>query len=92
VTIVIITPPPTPPPTPTPVPVSVGKYDDCGPLGLAKQNIVNAGLVVGVVFPTEATDDWQVQQQYPPAGESVPPGTEVHLYVVDPASACIPVP
>jgi len=87
-TIIIVTPTPPPPPTPTPVPVMVHRYADCGPLGTAKQNIVNDGLVVGVIFPTEATDDWQVAQQYPAPGDNVPPGTEVHLYVVDPLADC----
>ena len=66
----------------------VHRYADCGPLGTAKQNIVNDGLVVGVIFPTEADDSWQVAQQYPAPGDNVPPGTEVHLYVVDPLADC----
>jgi serine/threonine-protein kinase len=91
-TIIIQTLPPTAPPTPSPVPVMVHRYADCGSLGTAKQNIVNDGLKVGVVFPTEATDDWQVAQQFPAPGDEVPPGTEVHLYVVDPLADCQPAP
>jgi hypothetical protein len=70
----------------------VHRYADCGPLGTAKQNIANDGLVVGVIFPTEADDTWQVAQQDPLPGTLVPPGTLVHLYVVDPLSDCQPAP
>ena len=91
-TIIIVTPTPPPPPTPSPPPVMVHRYADCGPLGTAKQNIVNDNLKVGVVFPAEADDTWQVAQQYPAPGTEVPPGTEVHLYVVDPLADCQPAP
>ena len=99
VTIIIVTPSP-PPPTPTPPPnVMVPRFADCGPLGKlgegaygAELSIVNAGLTVGVIFPSEATDNWQVAQQYPAPGDSVPPGTEVHLYVVDPLADCVAAP
>jgi serine/threonine-protein kinase len=84
------TPPPTPspPPTPAPTPVTVGNYSTCGTLGEAKSQIAAAGLQFGGAFPYEATDDWQVAQQYPLPGEQVAPGTYVYLFVKSPADPC----
>ena len=84
------TPPPTPtvPPTPAPTPVTVGNYSTCGALGEAKAQILEAGLQFGGAFPYDATDDWQVAQQYPLPGELVPPGTYVYLFVKSPADSC----
>jgi eukaryotic-like serine/threonine-protein kinase len=84
------TPPPTPtvPPTPAPTPVTVGNYSTCGTLGEAKSQITAAGLQFGGAFPYEATDDWQVAQQYPLPGEQVAPGTYVYLFVKSPADPC----
>jgi beta-lactam-binding protein with PASTA domain len=90
VTFIIITPSPGPSPTPTPTPVTVHFYADCGPLSTAEENIVNDGLTVGVIFPTQAGLDWQVAQQYPAPGDLVAPGTEVSLYVLDPTADCSP--
>ena len=39
-------------------------------------------------FSYEATDDWQVAQQYPLPGDQVPPGTYVYLFVKSPADTC----
>lgn len=80
--------PPTAPPTPAPTPVTVGNYSTCGALGEAKSQIAAAGLQFGGAFPYEATDDWQVAQQYPLPGEQVPPGTYVYLFVKSPADSC----
>jgi beta-lactam-binding protein with PASTA domain len=88
---IIITPPPPPPtapPTPEPTPVLVGNYSTCAPLSQVREQIVAAGLIVGVVFPFEADDSWQVAQQFPAPGEFVPPGTEVDLLVKSPADPC----
>jgi beta-lactam-binding protein with PASTA domain len=83
-----VPPPPTDPPTPAPTPVTVGNYSTCGTLGEAKAQIAAAGLQFGGAFPYEATDDWQVAQQYPVAGTQVEPGTYVYLYVKAPADVC----
>ncbi len=82
------TPEPTLPPTPEPTPVTVGNYSTCGSLGEAKTQIADIGLQLGVWFPNEATDDWQVAQQFPLAGAQVPPGTYVYLFVKPPADPC----
>jgi beta-lactam-binding protein with PASTA domain len=82
------TPEPTLPPTPEPTPVIVGNYSTCGPLGEAKNEIALAGLQFRGAFPYEADDTWQVAQQYPLAGEQVPPGTYVDLFVKSPADPC----
>jgi eukaryotic-like serine/threonine-protein kinase len=82
------TPEPTPPPTPEPTPVTVGNYSLCGPLGVAKIQIIEVDLAVGVVFPLEAEDDWQVVSQFPLAGEQVAPGTLVHLLTKAPLEPC----
>jgi serine/threonine-protein kinase len=81
---------PTPTPAPTPTPVTVGNYSTCGPVNDAEAQIVAAGLTVGVVWPEEFADDGFVQDQYPNAGDQVPPGTAVHLFVRGPAEACTP--
>ena len=89
-------PPPTPPPapvitpepTPAPTPVTVGNYSTCGALGEAKAEIAAAGLQFGGAFPYEATDDWQVAQQYPLPGEQVAPGTYVYVFVKSPSDPC----
>jgi serine/threonine-protein kinase len=84
------TPPPTAPPTapPTPQPISVGNYTLLPDLGQAKAQIVADGLTVGVIWPSEADDTWLVCLQYPSAGEQVPPGSPVHLFVKQPFDAC----
>lgn len=84
------TAPPTAAPTPTQAPVTVGNYATCETLGQAKAEIVAAGLVVGVVFPSpeDQDDNSQVAQQYPAPGTLVPPGTQVHLYVKNAADTC----
>ena len=88
------TPTPTPPlvitpvPTPAPTPVTVGNYSTCGALGEAKAEIAAAGLQFGGAFPYEATDDWQVAQQYPLPGEQVAPGSYVYVFVKSPSDPC----
>ncbi len=88
------TPTPTAPPTPTeeptpaPTPVTVGNYSTCGALGEAKSQITDAGLQFGGAFPYDATDDWQVAQQYPLPGEQVLPGTYVYVFVKSPTDPC----
>jgi beta-lactam-binding protein with PASTA domain len=54
------------------------------------QEIVDAGLVVGYVFPSpeNADPNSQVAQQYPAPGTQVPPGTQVYLYVKGAADTC----
>ena len=84
------TEPPTAPPTPTPTPVTVGNYATCESLGQATQQITDAGLVVGYVFPSPESGDTnsQVAQQYPAPGTLVQPGTQVYLYVKSAADTC----
>ena len=82
------TPEPTPPPTPEPTPVIVGNYSTCGTLGEAKTQIADSGLLFGGAFPYEATDDWQVAQQYPLPGDPAAPGTYVYVFVKSPAEPC----
>jgi serine/threonine-protein kinase len=82
------TPPPTAPPTPTLAPVTVGNYATGGPLSDARTDIENAGLVVGVVWPTPDDETWIVCVQYPEPGTQVAPGTPVHLFVKEPFEAC----
>ncbi|MEP7360517.1 MAG: Stk1 family PASTA domain-containing Ser/Thr kinase [Chloroflexota bacterium] len=81
---------PTPAPTPTPTPVAVGNYATCESLGQAAQQITDAGLVVGYVFPSPESGDpnSQVAQQYPPPGTLVAPGSQVYLYVKSAADTC----
>ncbi|HYI22091.1 MAG TPA: Stk1 family PASTA domain-containing Ser/Thr kinase [Candidatus Limnocylindrales bacterium] len=83
-------PEPTPTPAPTPAPVPVGNYvlPFLADLGQAQAQIVTDGLQVGVVWPSDAAADWIVCIQYPAAGELVPPGTLVHLFVKPPFDAC----
>jgi eukaryotic-like serine/threonine-protein kinase len=82
------TPEPTAPPTPEPTPVTVGNYSTCGTLGEAKTQIADSGLLFGGAFPYDATDDWQVAQQYPLPGEAAAPGTYVYVFVKSPAEPC----
>ncbi len=82
---------PRPPPTPTValVPVLVGNYR-CVDFDHARQQIQDAGMVVGQVDPGQPTSDgsWLVQDQDPAAGAEVDPGTRVRLTVTDPAEPC----
>jgi eukaryotic-like serine/threonine-protein kinase len=82
------TPEPTPETTPAPTPVTVGNYQLCSPVGPVKQQIVDADLELGVIWPPEHTDDWLVAIQFPLPGEQVPPGTFVSLFVKDPIEPC----
>jgi serine/threonine-protein kinase len=82
------TPETTPAPTPAPTPVTVGNYSTCGALGEARTQIEAAELQLGGAFPYDATDDWQVAQQYPLPGEQVAPGTYVYLLVKSPSDPC----
>jgi hypothetical protein len=84
---IIITPAP-PSLTPEPSPVLVGNYSTCGALGQTREQIEAANLIMGVVFPYEADDSWQVAQQYPMPGVLVPPGTIVDLLVKSPSDTC----
>jgi len=70
------------------VPVTVGNYVLLQDLGQAKAQIPLDGLTVGVVWPSEADDTWLVCLQYPSAGEQVPPGSPVHLFVKQPFDVC----
>jgi hypothetical protein len=74
--------------TPAPTPVVVGNYATCATLGEARTQIAAAGLVVGTILvgsplASGATygDDWLVEQQSPPPGTSVPPGTPVDMLI-----------
>ncbi len=84
---------PRPAPTPTPTvaasPVLVGNYR-CVDLDHARQQIEDAGMVVGQVDPGPPDSDgsWLVQDQDPAAGAEVVPGTSVRLTVTDPAEPC----
>ena len=83
------TPTPSPvPPSPTPTPVTVGNYALCSPVGAVIQQIVDAGLQVGVIWPPEYTDEWLVALQFPLPGEEVAPETFVSLFVKDPIEPC----
>ncbi len=82
------TAPPTPAPTPTLTPVTVGNYTLLPDLGQAKAQIVTDGLTVGVVWPSEAQDNWLVCLQYPNTGDQVQPGSPVHLFVKSPVETC----
>jgi serine/threonine-protein kinase len=82
------TPPPTEPPTPppatpspTPTPVIVGDYV-CMTVGEARAVVESADLVFRVL-PSTAPDGWFVDDQDPPAGSSVPPGSQVTVRAVE---------
>ncbi len=49
-----------------------------------------ADLTLGAVLPPEPQSDgsWLVDEQSPPAGAQVEPGTPVRLWVMSPAEAC----
>ena len=82
-------PRPTPAPTVRPSPVLVGNYR-CVDLDHARQQIQDAGMVIGTVDPPAPPRDgsWLVQAQDPAAGAEVEPGTTVRLTVTDPAQPC----
>ncbi len=82
-------PRPAPTPTAQPSPVLVGNYR-CMDLDHARQQIKDAGMLLGAVTPPAPQSDgsWLVQDQDPAAGAEVDPGTKVKLTVTDPAEPC----
>ena len=81
--------------TPTPFPSSelvlVGDFE-CLKLAEARTQLADAGLLVGAIYPQEPPpgDDWEVHDQLPEPGESVPVGSKVDLVLGDPLGPCPP--
>jgi beta-lactam-binding protein with PASTA domain len=78
-------------PTPEPTPVTVKNYQ-CLDFATARTQIEQADLRVGNVFPENTDDSWIVREQFPVAGEQVPPGSDVSLVLDPPNTACPPPP
>jgi beta-lactam-binding protein with PASTA domain len=71
------TPTPEPTPTPTPPPLTVDDYV-CLTVEDAVEEIDDDGFGA-VVEPPEAQDAWFVATQNPPAGEELPPGSDIEI-------------
>ena len=87
------TPGSTAPPTPFPSSelVLVGDFE-CLKLAEARIQLADAGLLVGAIYPQEPPpgDDWEVHDQLPEPGDSVPVGSKVDLVLGDPLGPCPP--
>ncbi|MET0772309.1 MAG: Stk1 family PASTA domain-containing Ser/Thr kinase [Candidatus Limnocylindrales bacterium] len=82
-------PRPVQPPSPEVASARVGDYR-CLALDEARRQVEEVGLAVGTVLPPEPESDgaWLVTDQEPSPGVEVETGTEVRLWLVDPAEAC----
>ncbi len=74
---------------PLSAPIVVGDFR-CLSLDEARRQMEGADLTLGAVLPPEPQSDgsWLVDEQSPPAGAQVEPGTPVRLWVMSPAEAC----
>jgi beta-lactam-binding protein with PASTA domain len=78
-----------PSPFPSQEVVLVGHFL-CLELGSARSQLDEAGLLVGAIYPEEPPpeDAWVVHDQLPEPGESVPIGSAVDLFLMDPLEPC----